>query len=326
MEQYTLPIMRYTNEIWDILYPEASKYEWNWMNNVHSSADAAIIQMHMARQSAHYPKKLGKVQFVVIDQEFFQWIGMTIHEWGQLSLGKKAKDMQKYFHQLMEPDMQRLLEKNHMDQDHRMYVYRFRTENMLPNLCELPTDLKELLTDCLKLRVDGKLLYLPGICFSKDFHGLEFTPSELYRDFQEMAEIYFATGASVRKGKYRVDQKREVRKASGQELQIPFVVAHEAKASMNVEELFESPFHSNVFPEELHTALKETFGEIHPPSDYTHFGLAMFHEVSICRKLTYINNISHRSGSDLKKSYVPLGQQIIGGAYPHDQNRCSSIV
>ena len=234
MEQYTLPIMRYTNEIWDILYPEASKDEWSWMNNVHSSADAAIIQMHMARQSAHYPKKLGKVQFVVIDQEFFQWIGMTIHEWGQLSLGKKAKDMQKYFHQLTELDMQRLLEKNHMDQDHRMYVYRFRTENMLPNLCELPTDLKELLTDCLKLRVDGKLLYLPGICFSKDFHGLEFTPSELYRDFQEMAEIYFATGASVRKGKYRVDQKREVRKASGQELQIPFVVAHEAKASMNV--------------------------------------------------------------------------------------------
>ena len=95
MEQYTLPIMRYTNEIWDILYPEASKDEWSWMNNVHSSADAAIIQMHMARQSAHYPKKLGKVQFVVIDQEFFQWIGMTIHEWGQLSLGKKAKDMQK---------------------------------------------------------------------------------------------------------------------------------------------------------------------------------------------------------------------------------------
>ena len=37
----------------------------------------------------------------------------------------------------------------------------------------------------------------------------------------------------------------------------------------------------------------------------------MFHEVSICKKLTYINNISHRSGSDLKKSYVPLGQQII---------------
>ena len=134
MEQYTLPIMRYTNEIWDILYPEASKDEWSWMNNVHSSADAAIIQMQMARQSAHYPKKLGKVQFVVIDQEFFQWIGMTIHEWGQLSLGKKAKDMQKYFHQLTEPDMQRLLEKNHMDQDHRMYVYRFRTENMLPNL------------------------------------------------------------------------------------------------------------------------------------------------------------------------------------------------
>ena len=66
MEQYTLPIMRYTNEIWDILYPEASKDEWNWMNNIHSSADAAIIQMHMARQSAHYPKKLGKVQFVVI--------------------------------------------------------------------------------------------------------------------------------------------------------------------------------------------------------------------------------------------------------------------
>ncbi len=161
--------------------------------------------------------------------------------------------------------MQRLLEKNHMDQDHRMYVYRFRTENMLPNLCELPTDPKELLTDCLKLRVDGKLLYLPGICFSKDFHGLDFTPSELYRDFQEMAEIYFATGASVRKGKYRVDQKREVRKASGQELQIPFVVAHEAKASMNVEELFESPFHSNVFPEELYTALKETFGEIQNP-------------------------------------------------------------
>ena len=178
MEQYTLPIMRYTNEIWDILYPEASKDEWSWMNNVHSSADAAIIQMQMARQSAHYPKKLGKVQFVVIDQEFFQWIGMTIHEWGQLSLGKKAKDMQKYFHQLTEPDMQRLLEKNHMDQDHRMYVYRFRTENMLPNLCELPTDPKELLTDCLKLRVDGKLLYLPGICFSKDFHGLDFTPSE----------------------------------------------------------------------------------------------------------------------------------------------------
>ena len=128
MEQYTLPIMRYTNEIWDILYPEASKDEWSWMNNVHSSADAAIIQMQMARQSAHYPKKLGKVQFVVIDQEFFQWIGMTIHEWVQLSLGKKAKDMQKYFHQLTEPDMQRLLEKNHMDQDHRMYVYRFRTE------------------------------------------------------------------------------------------------------------------------------------------------------------------------------------------------------
>ena len=122
MEQYTLPIMRYTNEIWDILYPEATKDEWNWMNNVHSSADAAIIQMQMARQSAHYPKKLGKVQFVVIDQEFFQWIGMTIHEWGQLSLGKKAKDMQKYFHQLTEPDMQRLLEKNHMGQDHRMYV------------------------------------------------------------------------------------------------------------------------------------------------------------------------------------------------------------
>lgn len=48
MEQYTLPIMRYTNEIWDILYPEASKDEWSWMNNVHSSADAAIIQMHMA--------------------------------------------------------------------------------------------------------------------------------------------------------------------------------------------------------------------------------------------------------------------------------------
>ena len=113
--------------------------------------------------------------------------------------------------------------------------------------------------------MDGKPLYLPGICFSKDFHGLEFTPSELYRDFQEMAEIYFATGASVRKGKYRVDEKREVRKASGQELQIPFVVAHEAKASMNVEELFESPFHSNVFPEELHTALKETFGEIQNP-------------------------------------------------------------
>ena len=104
MEQYTLPIMRYTNEIWDILYPEASKDEWSWMNNVHSSADAAIIQMQMARQSAHYPKKLGKVQFVVIDQEFCQWIGMTIHEWGQLSLGKKAKDMQKYFHQLTEPD------------------------------------------------------------------------------------------------------------------------------------------------------------------------------------------------------------------------------
>ena len=40
----------------------------------------------------------------------------------------------------------------------------------------------------------------------------------------------------------------------------------------------------------------------------------MFHEVSTCRKLTYINNISHRSGSDLKKSYVPLGQQIIGGS------------
>ena len=55
MEQYTLPIMRYTNEIWDILYPEASKDEWSWMNNVHSSADAAIIQMQMARQSAHYP-------------------------------------------------------------------------------------------------------------------------------------------------------------------------------------------------------------------------------------------------------------------------------
>lgn len=91
MEQYTLPIMRYTNEIWDILYPEASKDEWSWMNNVHSSADAAIIQMHMARQSAYYPKKLGKVQFVVIDQEFFQWIGMTIHEWGQLSLGKKGE-------------------------------------------------------------------------------------------------------------------------------------------------------------------------------------------------------------------------------------------
>ena len=34
---------------------------------------------------------------------------------------------------------------------------------------------------------------------------------------------------------------------------------------MNVEELFESPFHSNVFPEELHTALKETFGEIQNP-------------------------------------------------------------
>ena len=80
MEQYTLPIMRYTNEIWDILYPEASKDEWSWMNNVHFSADAAIIQMQMARQSAHYPKKLGKVQFVVIDQEFFQWIGMTIHD------------------------------------------------------------------------------------------------------------------------------------------------------------------------------------------------------------------------------------------------------
>lgn len=175
MEQYTLPIMRYTNEIWDILYPEASKDEWSWMNNVHSSADAAIIQMQMARQSAHYPKKLGKVQFVVIDQEFFQWIGMTIHEWGRLSLGRKSKDMQKYFHQLTELDMQRLLEKNHMDQDHRMYVYRFRTENMLPNLCELPTNLKELLTDCLKLRVDGKPLYLPGICFPKDFHGLEFT-------------------------------------------------------------------------------------------------------------------------------------------------------
>lgn len=60
MEQYTLPIMRYTNEIWDILYPEASKDEWSWMNNVHSSADAAIIQMHMARQSAHYPKKTGE--------------------------------------------------------------------------------------------------------------------------------------------------------------------------------------------------------------------------------------------------------------------------
>ena len=59
-----------------------------------------------------------------------------------MSLRKKAKDMQKYFHQLTEPDMQRLLEKNHMDQDHRMYVYRFRTENMLPNLCELPTDTK----------------------------------------------------------------------------------------------------------------------------------------------------------------------------------------
>ena len=284
MEQYTLPIMRYTNEIWDILYPEASKDEWSWMNNVHSSADAAIIQMQMARQSAHYPKKLGKVQFVVIDQEFFQWIGMTIHEWGQLSLGKKAKDMQKYFHQLTEPDMQRLLEKNHMDQDHRMYVYRFRTENMLPNLCELPTNLKELLTDCLKLRVDGKPLYLPGICFPKDFHGLEFTPSEFYRDFQEMAEIYFATGASVRKGKYRVDQKREVREASGQELQIPFVVAHEAKASMNVEELFESPFHSNVFPEELHTALKETFGEIQNPQIIRILDLPFF------MKFPYVKN------------------------------------
>lgn len=182
---------------------------------------------------------------------------------------------------------------------------------MLPNLCELPTDPKELLTDCLKLRVDGKLLYLPGICFSKDFHGLDFTPSELYRDFQEMAEIYFATGASVRKGKYRVDQKREVRKASGQELQIPFVVAHEAKASMNVEELFESPFHSNVFPEELHTVLKETFGEIQTPQIIRILDLPFFMKFSICKKLTYINNISHRSGSDLKKSYVPLGQQII---------------
>ena len=80
-----------------------------------------------------------------------------------------------------------------------------------------------------------------------------------------MAEIYFSTSASVRKGKYRVNQKREVQQASGQELQIPFVVAHEAKASMNVEDLFESPFHSNVFPEELHTALKETFGEIQNP-------------------------------------------------------------
>ena len=258
--------MRYTNEIWDILYPEASKDEWSWMNNVHSSADAAIIQMQMARQSAHYPKKLGKVQFVVIDQEFFQWIGMTIHEWGQLSLGKKAKDMQKYFHQLTEPDMQRLLEKNHMDQDRSDVCLPIPDRKYVTNLCELPTDLKELL-DRLPETSGwmGSCYNLPGICFSKDFHGLEFTPSELYRDFQEMAEIYFATGASVRKGKYRVDQKREVQKASGQELQIPFVVAHEAKASMNVEELFESPFHSNVFPEELHTVLKETFGEIQTP-------------------------------------------------------------
>ena len=97
-----------------------------------------------------------------------------------------------------------------------------------------------------------------------------------------------------------MEQKREVRKASGQELQIPFVVAHEAKASMNVEELFESPFHSNVFPDELHTALKD--GCDPTPSDYTHFGLAMFHEVSICRKLTYIKNISHRSGKNWKSS------------------------
>ena len=302
MEQYTLPIMRYTNEIWDILYPEATKDEWNWMNNVHSSADAAIIQMQMARQSAHYPKKLGKVQFVVIDQEFFQWIGMTIHEWGQLSLGKKAKDMQKYFHQLTEPDMQRLLEKNHMDQDHRMYVYRFRTENMLPNLCELPTNLKELLTDCLKLRVDGKPLYLPGICFPKDFHGLEFTPSELYRDFQEMAEIYFATGASVRKGKYRVDQKREVREASGQELQIPFVVAHEAKASMNLEELFEFTISLKRISGRTAYSSERDVWRDPKPTDYTHFGLALVYEVSICKKLTYIKNISHRSGKNWKSS------------------------
>ena len=97
MEQYTLPIMRYTNEIWDILYPEASKDEWSWMNNVHSSADAAIIQMQMARQSAHYPKKLGKVQFVVIDQEFFQWIGMTIMSGGNCHLEKRRKTCRSIF-------------------------------------------------------------------------------------------------------------------------------------------------------------------------------------------------------------------------------------
>ncbi|MFR5702459.1 MAG: hypothetical protein ACLUD0_11685 [Eubacterium ramulus] len=91
MEQYTLPIMCYTNEIWDILYPEASKDEWSWMSNVHSSADAAIIQMQMARQSAQYPKKLGKVQFVVIDQEFFSGLGMTIREWGAIVTWKKIK-------------------------------------------------------------------------------------------------------------------------------------------------------------------------------------------------------------------------------------------
>ena len=176
MEQYTLPIMCYTNEIWDILYPEASKDEWSWMNNVHSSADAAIIQMHMARQSAHYPKKLGKVQFVVIDQEFFQWIGMTIHEWGPLSLGKKSKDMQKYFHQLTELDMQRLLEKNHMDQDHRMYVYRFRTENMLPNLCELPTNLKELLTDCPETAGGWEAVISTGNLLSQGFSWIGIYP------------------------------------------------------------------------------------------------------------------------------------------------------
>lgn len=41
----------------------------------------------------------------------------------------------------------------------------------------------------------------------------------------------------------------------------PFVV----EVISMIEELFESPFHSNVFPEELHTVLKETFGEIQTP-------------------------------------------------------------
>lgn len=61
-------------------------------------------------------------------------------------------------------------------------------------------------------------------------------------------------------------------------------MAHEAKATMNVEELFESPFHSNVFPEELHTVLKETFGEIQTPQIIRILDLPFF------MKFPYVKN------------------------------------